>query len=87
MKKKEIIEELYNETKDNLKPTAEVKKAQDKFVEIREMFLKEIGIQYRQKLEKVTDAVIGMCLQQEKQFFFEGYKRAEILINNDKRGI
>lgn len=87
MKKKEIIEELYNETKDKLKPTAEVKKAQDRFIEKRETFLKIIGIEYRAELERLTDAVIEMCLEQEKQFFCEGYKTAEILINNNKRGI
>lgn len=87
MKKEEIIEQLYNAVMENLKPTEAEKKAQNRLVEIREKFLKKIGVQYRRELEELTDAVIEICLEEEKQFFIEGYKTAETLINNEKRGI
>ena len=89
MKKEEIIELLYNAVKEELQPTAEVRQAEKEFVEIREKFLKEVGEQYSEKLERVTDAVINICTEQEKQFFYEGYKTAETLLinNNEKRGV
>lgn len=89
MKKERILEELYNAVKEELKPSAEARQAESRFVEIREKFLKEIGIEHRRELEKVTDAVIEICTEQEKQFFCEGYKTAETLLinNNNKRGI
>ena len=88
MKKEEILELLYNAVKEELQPSAEEKQAEKEFVEIREKFLKEVGEQYSEKLEKVTDAVINMCSIQEKQFFYEGYKTAEtLLIDKDKRGV
>lgn len=89
MKNEKMIEQLYNAVKEELKPSLEVRQAEREFVEIREQFLKEIGEEHREKLEKVTDAAIGICTQQEKQFFCEGYRTAETLLtnNNNKRGI
>ncbi len=88
MEKEEILEILYNAVEEELKPSAEVRKAEKEFVEVRENFLKEIGENYRRELEKVTDAVINICVQQEKQFFYEGYKTAEtLLIDKNKRGV
>ena len=89
MKKEKILEELYNAVKEEIKPSAETRHAESNFVEIREKFLKQIGVEHRRELEKVTDAVIEICTEQEKQFFLEGYKTAETLLINDKdkRGI
>ena len=88
MKKEEILELLYNAVKEELQPSVKVRQAEKKFVEIREKFLKEVGEQYSEKLEKVTDAVINMCIEEEKQFFYEGYKTAEtVLIDKYKRGV
>ena len=89
MKKEKILEELYNAVKEEIKPSAETRQAESNFVEIREKFLKQIGVEHRRELEKVTDAVIEICTEQEKQFFFLGYKTAETLLINDKdkRGI
>ena len=40
MKKERILEELYNAVKEELKPSAEARQAESRFVEIREKFLK-----------------------------------------------
>lgn len=89
MKKKKIILKIYEEVKESITPNAEYIKEKDKFVELRELFLKEIGYQYREKLDRITDAIFSMTNELDKQLFYEGYKTAETLLrdNNNKRGI
>ena len=82
MEKEEILEVLYNAVTKKIKPSANVKKVEGEFIEVREKFLKQVGEEYRNELEKVTDAAISICAEEEKQFFYEGYKTAEKLLKN-----
>ena len=81
MENKEIMESLYNLTRE-LPPSAEYNESNNKFVEEREKLLKEIGKDYRGKIENLTDIQNDMGNELSKQAFEEGFLIAVKLFVN-----
>lgn len=88
MRKKKILNQLYEMAKE-LPTTKEFKKEEKIFTGEVEKFLKEIGEEHRESLEKVTDAQFGMNNELCRQMYCEGFKTAtelliEIFIDKEK---
>lgn len=76
MEKKELLSAIYENITQENSPTAEYLKLQEEFVKERELFLKRIGEDNRESLEKVTDVIYDMSKEMNCQSFIEGYSTA-----------
>ena len=76
MEKKELLSAIYENITQENSPTAEYLKLQEEFVKERELFLKRIGEDNRESLEKVTDVIYDMGKEMNCQSFIEGYSTA-----------
>lgn len=81
MENKEIMGTLYSLTKE-LSPSAEYNESNKEFVEEREKLLKEIGKDYREEIENLTNIQNDMGNELSKQAFEEGFSIAVKLFVN-----
>ena len=90
MECKDVMGKLYDMTRE-LPPPAEYRVISKKFQDEREKLLKEIGENYRSRIEKLTDLQIDRDEELIKQAFYEGFSTATNLfveiIGNEKRDI
>ena len=84
MKREEILKNLYEKIMEDNNPPKEVREVERKLLQERELFLKQVGQQYRKDLEHITDIVIEMCHQQEQEAFYQGFLSVIELIINPK---
>lgn len=79
MKEKEILKELYNIASENLKPSAEYRKVQNKVVQAVENLLKSIGDQYREEVDNMTCLKNQMYGIENFEMFCAGFSMARKL--------
>ena len=80
MEKKEILLAIFEEIMNDLPPTHKYKELQSQLVKDTETFLKVVGEQNREELEKMQDLIYDMGNEQGKQLFFKGFSLAVRLL-------
>ncbi len=76
MEKKEILSTIFNEIMNELPPTQTYAELQKQLVTDTDKFLKTVGEQNREELEKMQDLIYEMGNEQGKQLFFKGFSLA-----------
>lgn len=73
---KRILSAIYEQLIEELPPTQECKKIQEKFEKKRKEFLENLEKQNSETLENLTDTYNEMNNELNKQVFFEGFSLA-----------
>ena len=79
MEKKEILSAIFEEIMNDLPPTQKYQELQSQLVTDTETFLKLVGEQNREELEKMQDLIYDMGNEQGKQLFCKGFSLAVTL--------